>query len=93
MRSWWWTTAARTAPGPSCRNSETTIPTLAPVQNLGLHGFGRAVICGLNHIKGDACVIMMADASDSPEDAVKYWRILNEGLRMRFGSRFIKGGG
>ena len=69
-----------------------TIPTLAPVQNLGLHGFGRAVICGLNHIKGDACVIMMADASDSPEDAVKYWRILNEGYECAFGSRFIKGG-
>lgn len=68
------------------------IPTLAPVQNLGLHGFGRAVICGLNHIKGDACTIMMADASDSPEDAVRYWRLLNEGWECVFGSRFIKGG-
>ena len=27
------------------------IPTLAPVQNLGLHGFGRAVIFGLNQMK------------------------------------------
>lgn len=68
-----------------------TVPTLAPVQNLGLHGFGRAVIYGLNHMKGDACVIMMADASDSPDDAVQYWRLLNEGWDCVLGSRFIKG--
>lgn len=68
------------------------VPTLAPVQNLGLHGFGRAVIFGLNNMKGDACTIMMADASDSPEHAVRYWRLLNEGWDCVFGSRFIKGG-
>ena len=67
------------------------IPTLAPVQNKGLNGFGRAVVFGLNHIKGDACTIMMADASDSPEDAVRYWRLLNEGWDCVFGSRFVKG--
>jgi dolichol-phosphate mannosyltransferase len=69
------------------------VPTLAPIQNLGQHGFGRAVACGLAQMKGDACVIMMADASDSAEDAVKYWRLLNEGWECAFGSRFIKGGG
>lgn len=69
-----------------------TIPTLAPLQNLGAHGFGRAVIYGLNHMKGDACVIMMADASDAPEHAVQYWRLLNQGYDCVFGSRFIKGG-
>jgi dolichol-phosphate mannosyltransferase len=68
------------------------IPTLAPVQNLGAHGFGRAVIFGLTHMKGDACTIMMADASDSPQHAVHYWRLLNEGWDCAFGSRFIKGG-
>lgn len=68
------------------------VPTLAPVQNLGLHGFGRAVTFGLNHMKGDACTIMMADASDSPEHAVRYWRLLNRGWDCVFGSRFIKGG-
>jgi dolichol-phosphate mannosyltransferase len=68
------------------------IPTLAPVQNPGPHGFGRAVVCGLNHMKGDACVIMMADASDLPQDAVRYWRLLNEGWECVFGSRFVKGG-
>ncbi len=68
------------------------IPTLAPVQNPGPHGFGRAVVYGLNHMKGDACAIMMADASDSPADAVKYWRLLNDGYECVFGSRFVKGG-
>jgi dolichol-phosphate mannosyltransferase len=67
-------------------------PTLAPTQNTGAHGFGRAVIWGLDHSRGDAVVIMMADASDSPEDAVKYWRLLNEGYECAFGSRFIRGG-
>jgi dolichol-phosphate mannosyltransferase len=69
------------------------IPTLVPLQNPGPHGFGRAIIQGLNAMQGDACVIMMADASDSPNDAVKYWRLLNDqGYECAFGSRFIKGG-
>lgn len=68
------------------------IPTLRPVRNPGPHGFGRAVVFGLNHMTGDACTIMMADASDSPEDAMRYWRLLNEGWDCAFGSRFVKGG-
>ena len=69
------------------------IPTLNPVQNNGEHGFGRAIIYGIKNSTGDAVVIMMADASDSPKDAVKYWRLLNdEGYECAFGSRFIKGG-
>ncbi|HYC70211.1 MAG TPA: glycosyltransferase family 2 protein [Opitutaceae bacterium] len=68
------------------------IPTLAPARNPGPHGFGRAVVYGLNHMKGDACTIMMADASDSAADAVRYWRLLNEGWECVFGSRFVRGG-
>ena len=68
------------------------VPTLAPTKNPGPHGFGRAVVWGLDHMQGDACVIMMADASDSPQDAVTYWEILNRGFDCAFGSRFIKGG-
>ena len=67
-------------------------PTLAPTQNTGSHGFGRAVVWGFEHSRGDAVVIMMADASDSPEDAIKYWRLLNEGYDCAFGSRFVSGG-
>jgi dolichol-phosphate mannosyltransferase len=50
------------------------------------------VLYGLSQMKGDACAIMMADASDSPADAVRYWRLLNEGWDCVFGSRFVKGG-
>ena len=69
-----------------------TVPVLRPVRNDGLHGFGRAIIHGLDSATGDAVVIMMADESDSPEEAAKYWRLLNEGWDCVFGSRFIKGG-
>jgi dolichol-phosphate mannosyltransferase len=69
------------------------IPELRPVQNRGAHGFGRAVVCGLDSIAGDAVVIMMADESDDSHDVVVYWNLLNEGWDAVFGSRFIKGGG
>jgi dolichol-phosphate mannosyltransferase len=69
------------------------VPTLAPVQNDGPHGFGRAIICGLDHMRGDAVVVMMADESDDCRDVVRYWQLLNDGWDAVFGSRFIKGGG
>jgi dolichol-phosphate mannosyltransferase len=69
------------------------LPELAPIQNNGLHGFGRAVVAGLNNVKGDAVVIMMADESDDCRDVVRYWHELNKGWDCVFGSRFIKGGG
>jgi dolichol-phosphate mannosyltransferase len=69
------------------------IPELRLVQNIGDHGFGRAVICGLDHFSGDAVVVMMADESDDCRDVVRYWRQLNKGYDCVFGSRFIKGGG
>lgn len=69
------------------------LPQLRPVQNRGLHGFGRAIIHGLDHMTGDAVVIMMADESDDCRDVVRYWQELNSGFDCVFGSRFIKGGG
>ena len=69
------------------------IPELHPIQNKGLHGFGRAITCGLDAAKGDAVVIMMADESDDCRDVVRYWQTLNEGFDCVFGSRFTKGGG
>ncbi len=68
------------------------IPTLVPLKNPGPHGFGRAIVYGFDHSRGDAVVIMMADASDSPAEAVQYWQLLNAGWDCAFGSRFIKGG-
>ncbi|HTL15651.1 MAG TPA: glycosyltransferase family 2 protein [Patescibacteria group bacterium] len=69
------------------------MPELVAISNKGLHGFGRAVSCGLDHFKGDAVVIMMADESDDCRDVVRYWQELNRGWDCVFGSRFSKGGG
>ena len=69
------------------------IPELAPVQNPGPHGFGRAIQRGLAAFTGDAVVIMMADESDDARDVVRYWQKLGEGWDCVFGSRFMKGGG
>jgi dolichol-phosphate mannosyltransferase len=63
------------------------------VRNPGPHGFGRAIIHGIEHSRGDALVVMMADESDDCRDVVRYWQLLNEGWDCVFGSRFVKGGG
>jgi dolichol-phosphate mannosyltransferase len=67
-------------------------PQIVPLTNHGRHGFGMAIRYGLDHTTGDAVAIVMADGSDSPEDAVKYYRKMEEGFDCVFGSRFIKGG-
>lgn len=54
-------------------------------------GFGMAVRAGLELFDGDAVVIMMADASDDPEDLVRYHALLDGGWDCAFGSRFIPG--
>ena len=75
------------------KDLQQRMPELKPVQNRGQHGFGRAIICGLDNMSGDAVVIMMADESDDCRDVVRYWQELNKGFDCVFGSRFIKGGG
>lgn len=69
------------------------IPQLASIQNPGPHGFGRAIVRGLDAMTGDAVVIMMADESDDCRDVVRYYEELNRGYHCVFGSRFAKGGG
>jgi dolichol-phosphate mannosyltransferase len=69
------------------------IPELRAIRNQNTHGFGRAVVYGLNEITGDAVIIMMADESDDCRDVVRYWNTLNQGWECVFGSRFISGGG
>jgi dolichol-phosphate mannosyltransferase len=66
-------------------------PTLRYVNNGASYGFGLAVRKGLEHFTGDAVAIVMADASDSPQDLVRCFRKLQEGYECVFGSRFIKG--
>ena len=43
---------------------------LRPIQNPAPHGFGRAIVRGLDAMTGDAAVIMMADESDDCRDVV-----------------------
>ena len=75
------------------QRASSRVPTLRPVRNTGQHGFGRAVIFGMDQARGDAMVVMMADESDDCRDVVRYWETLNEGWDAVFGSRFVRGGG
>lgn len=54
-------------------------------------GFGMAIRSGLDLFEGDAVVIAMADASDDPEDLIRYHRLLEDGWDCAFGSRFVPG--
>lgn len=53
-------------------------------------GFGFAIQTGLNHFTGDVVVPFMADASDSPEDVVAFFKKIQDGHDCVFGSRFMK---
>ena len=75
------------------QSMQKRMDNLRPIKNKGLPGFGRAIICGLDRMRGDAVVIMMADESDDCRDVVRYWRELQSGYDCAFGSRFVKGGG
>lgn len=54
-------------------------------------GFGFAVRAGLDVFTGEAVAIVMADGSDSPDDLVAYYRLLEQGFDCAFGSRFVYG--
>ncbi|MGD9696623.1 MAG: glycosyltransferase family 2 protein [Thermoleophilia bacterium] len=63
------------------------------VTNSASGGFGMAVRAGLEAFRGDAVAVYMADASDSPEDLVMFWRTMEvRGVDCVFGSRFSPGG-
>ncbi len=66
-------------------------PRVRVERNEGRNGYGRAVTYGLNHFTGDAVIIYMADASDSPADVVTYYHILRDKADCAFGSRFMRG--
>jgi len=85
-------------------DDSSTDSTVAVVERLGQdnnrirvikspypRGFGLAVRAGLEAFEGDALSIVMADLSDSPEDLVSYYRLLEEGYDCVFGSRFVGG--
>lgn len=67
------------------------IPQLRYVNNTPPHGFGFAVRCGLENFNADAVAVYMADASDRPEDLIKFFRTMEkEGVDCVFGTRFHK---
>ncbi len=64
-------------------------PAIRLIDNQPPNGFGLAVRKGLEYFTGDAVVIFMADASDSPDDLVKFYRtMIAENVDCVFGSRF-----
>lgn len=72
---------------------ESEVAGLRHITNCPPHGFGFAVRRGLESFAGDAVAVYMADASDRPEDLVRFFRVIEGGqVDCVFGSRFIKGG-
>jgi len=67
-------------------------PAVHCVNNDPPNGFGFAVRRGLATFRGDVVAIVMADASDSPEDLVLFYRKLQEGYDCIFGTRFSREG-
>jgi len=66
-------------------------PTLRYINNQPPNGFGFAVRCGLENFSGEAVAVYMADASDTPEDLVRYYRaMIEQNVDCVFGSRFMK---
>lgn len=71
--------------------TQKTWPEVRMVHNTPPGGLGRAIRCGLRHLKNDVVAIVMADSSDAPEDVVRCYRKIEEGYDCVFGSRFMKG--
>jgi dolichol-phosphate mannosyltransferase len=68
-----------------------TWPQVRCVPNQRPGGFGNAIHTGLDTATGEAIAIVMADASDDPNDVVAYWRKIQQGYDCVFGSRFMRG--
>lgn len=66
-------------------------PRIRLVRRTPPGGFGRAIRSGLQFVRGEVVVIYMADRSDHPEDARRYFDAIQEGYDCVFGSRFVPG--
>ena len=65
------------------------ITSLTWVDNEGPGGFGLAIRLGFETATGDALAVYMADASDRPEDLVRFYRtMVDRGVDCVFGTRF-----
>lgn len=61
------------------------------IPNEHAQGIGNAIRVGLDAYQGDYVIIAMADASDDPEDMVRFIREVKKGSDCCFGHRWIKG--
>lgn len=68
------------------------ISELVYVNNLPPNGFGFAVRKGLEFFSGDVVSLFMADASDTPDDLIRFYEKIKEGHDCVFGTRWSKGG-
>lgn len=72
---------------------QSEIAVLRVVFNPPPHGFGLAIRRGLLEFAGDAVAIYMADASDTPADLVRFFRVMqSKNCDCVFGTRFSRGG-
>ena len=68
-------------------------PNVQHIFNESKNGVGGAIRFGLSKWKGDVISLCMADGSDSPEDILRSFEIIeHEDVDCVFGSRFIAGG-
>ena len=78
---------------PVLTDLSTTIPSLRFLTNNGPNGFGYAVRCGLACYDGDCVAVFMADMSDSPDDLVAFYRLMEkDDCDAVFGTRWSNGG-
>lgn len=67
------------------------IPSLRYLNNQAPNGFGFAVRHGLEQFKGQSVAVYMADASDRPEDLVRFYRIMQaKNVDCVFGNRWSR---
>ncbi|OIO20689.1 hypothetical protein AUJ17_05060 [Candidatus Micrarchaeota archaeon CG1_02_47_40] len=65
---------------------------IIPLHRSAPYGFGHSIREAIGKAEGFATVVMMADLSDKPSDAVKMVRKVDEGFDVVFSTRFSNGG-
>jgi dolichol-phosphate mannosyltransferase len=71
------------------RHLSAQLPAVRYLNRRPPAGFGLAVRQGLEEFRGEAVAIAMGDASDSPDDLVRFYRTLwARGVDCVFGTRF-----
>ncbi len=62
------------------------------VENQSTPSFVNALVCGINHVRSDIFVPVMADLCDDPETINKMYEKMNEGYDIVAGSRYMSTG-